>query len=66
MTWQRKTIESADITGHLVGWKDSKIWTKNHGAYSVRTSARDLTGYYSSAVTRMAFMKCENIKKGHL
>lgn len=66
MTWQRKIVESGDFIDHLVGWKDSKIWTKNHGEYSIHTSSCNLIGYYSSAVTRMVFMNCENIKKGNL
>lgn len=42
----KKTIEYGDFTGHLVGSKDSKIWTQ-HGEYSVHISARNLIGYYS-------------------
>ena len=64
MIWQRKTIELEDCTDHLVGCKDSTIWTQNHGEHFIHISAHALIGYYSSAIKRMAFMNCKTIKKG--
>lgn len=61
MIWQRKTTELGDFTDHLVGCKDSKIWTKNHGEHFVHISAHNLSVYYSSAIIKMAFMNCKNI-----
>lgn len=62
MIWQRKTIELGEFTDHLVGYKDSKIWTKIHGEHFVHISAYNLIGYYSSAIRRMAFMNSKYIK----
>lgn len=63
MIWQKKTIELGDFTDHLVGSKDSKIWTKNLGEHCVHISNHNLTGYYSSVTTEMAFTNGKYTKK---
>lgn len=44
---------------------DQKSWWAHTAGSHI--SAHNSIGYYSSVITRMAFMNCENIKKkGHL